>query len=755
MSYSKGLLFTKGALGTVWVAAVRGEAALSREQVACMDIVASVDKILSDVQTPHRILALLLLGIVRIYSKKVEYLYHDCNQLFRSFELRRFAEPSTSTGRSMYGVLKQVKKAVRAGRLGQQDTSKVKKPVHAARTGISGPISSEGLSLTVATEVIVRTSVVVREARAPDDLPTFTIPKRFELDSFDLEIDEDRDDEGVDHHQSACQDILLEDDHHHAPYLYESYQRAICSHADGGSACFMPEYIALPPEMISAISEVNNIPDLSNEGDGHERENQNDDSACFTPVKDVLPPEMEDTVAEVNDPSNKSKRGEKSRRELTREENGGSADSIPLPEIQEGQNPKNVLEDVTTPSLTANNPTIEESEYFETAPPVGEFLEHDPVDHQSLEPPIVSCKTRTTDELSPSTPEPLPEGVPGPPLPRFTVRTPAKSENRVTRKRRRGLYNKEDYIPIDRENNRRVRRATWLLYDEHVVLPNKMLRKAIEDASDLMHQRRKAPHTYLDAWKVAKISSLPDAFMDPIFPYSTWLHPGCNTTPDAPESSCRESVKTRRRLSYKFSESNHSCKDAEDTEQECILDGLRKRKLDELADIQAPGCYIESGHVQDDVCECIDDTAKEKGTQVKGDEHSSVDPLKTGMYESENHAPLHNETLNSALDYIDEDVFMDEEHTRDEVLLSSTRTRKIARCLHQLLLDQKCKQLNNSLSLSQALEGRKRKTSARFFYETLILKSRGLIEVNQELPYDDILVSATPQLEAEFQSSGN
>jgi cohesin complex subunit SCC1 len=42
MFYSKDLLSKKGPLGTVWVAAFCGEAALSRSQVARTDIVASV-----------------------------------------------------------------------------------------------------------------------------------------------------------------------------------------------------------------------------------------------------------------------------------------------------------------------------------------------------------------------------------------------------------------------------------------------------------------------------------------------------------------------------------------------------------------------------------------------------------------------------------------------------------------------------------------------------------------------------------------
>ncbi|RCV34253.1 hypothetical protein SETIT_7G146400v2 [Setaria italica] len=771
MFYSKDLLSKKGPLGTVWVAAFCGEAALNRDQVARTDIVASVDKILSDVQGPHgisqRILAQLLFGIVRIYSKKVYYLYLDCEEI-RSLQLRLCVEPSVLTGGSTRGPLKQANKAVRAGRsvAGHQNTSRVKKPVHAVRTEVSSPVSSEGLSLRVETEVIVRTSVVIREARLPDDLPTFTRPKRFELDSFDLGIAEDTDDEGEDHHQSASQDILLEDERHRVPYFYESYQRASCSY-DVDSTCFMPEYIAVPHEVMLAISEANNILDLSTKGDKPERENQNADSAWFTPVKDVLPPDMMDMVSEATDPSDKSKTRDNSIRDVNMDEtNGGSACSmapIPPQESQEGQNSENI-ENMTCGSLSENNPSIEASgnnsllEKSNTIPPPSaEFPEHDAGEHESPEAPVLSCETGAENELSPSTPEPLPEGVPGPSSSsRFRVRTPAKTEKSQATRKRRVLYNKEDYIPTEREGRRRVRRRlTWPLCDEGTVLPNMIMRAAIEDASDLVQQRRKAPHTHLDTWKVAKVGSLPYTFMDPLIPYKTSTPLACVAAPEAPESLWEGSVKARRRLSYEHTESVHSCKDTGSTERESILDASRKRKLDEGTDFEASvGCHTENGPVQDGVCECNEDTAKEKGPRVEGDEPSSEILPKKGLHESENQISLHNEALNAALDNIDEDI-PNEEPTRDEGLLNSTRTRKIANCLHKLFLDQKSKEGTNTLSLNQVLEGAKRRTAATLFYETLILKSRELVQVNQEQPYADIILSATPQLEAEVQRCGN
>lgn len=127
------------------------------------------------------------------------------------------------------------------------------------------------------------------------------------------------------------------------------------------------------------------------------------------------------------------------------------------------------------------------------------------------------------------------------------------------------------------------------------------------------------------------------------------------TAPEAPESSFKESVKARRRLSYEHSESIHACKDTESTERESILDASRKRKLEEPIDSELlVDCQTESWPVQDEVRACNEDTIKEKSTQVKGDEPSSKVPPKNGLHESENQIPLHIETLNAAVDNTDE-----------------------------------------------------------------------------------------------------
>ncbi|XP_047938215.1 sister chromatid cohesion 1 protein 4-like isoform X2 [Salvia hispanica] len=80
MFYSQFILAKKGPLGTIWIAA-HLERKLRKNQVADTDIGVSVDSILSpDVPIALRLSSHLLLGVVRIYSRKVNYLFDDCSE---------------------------------------------------------------------------------------------------------------------------------------------------------------------------------------------------------------------------------------------------------------------------------------------------------------------------------------------------------------------------------------------------------------------------------------------------------------------------------------------------------------------------------------------------------------------------------------------------------------------------------------------------------------------------------------------------
>ncbi|KAH6812309.1 hypothetical protein C2S53_005920 [Perilla frutescens var. hirtella] len=60
---------------------------------------------------------------------------------------------------------------------------------------------------------------------------------------------------------------------------------------------------------------------------------------------------------------------------------------------------------------------------------------------------------------------------------------------------------------------------------------------------------------------------------------------------------------------------------------------------------------------------------------------------------------------------------------------------------------------SEDLSLKKILNDKPRKICARMFYETLVLKNYGLVDVHQKEPYDDIVLKVTPKLSKE-QFSG-
>lgn len=81
MFYSQIILAKKGPLGKVWLAAHWGDKKLGRPQIFSTDIANSVDSIVNPtVPLALRVSGHLLLGVVRIYSRKVKYLANDCHE---------------------------------------------------------------------------------------------------------------------------------------------------------------------------------------------------------------------------------------------------------------------------------------------------------------------------------------------------------------------------------------------------------------------------------------------------------------------------------------------------------------------------------------------------------------------------------------------------------------------------------------------------------------------------------------------------
>jgi len=87
MFYSQIILAKKGPLGKIWLAA-HWDKKLTKVQIFQTDISKSVDSIVNpSVPLALRVSGHLLLGVVRIYSRKVKYLMHDCTEALVKIKL--------------------------------------------------------------------------------------------------------------------------------------------------------------------------------------------------------------------------------------------------------------------------------------------------------------------------------------------------------------------------------------------------------------------------------------------------------------------------------------------------------------------------------------------------------------------------------------------------------------------------------------------------------------------------------------------
>ncbi|KAK9833545.1 hypothetical protein WJX81_003827 [Elliptochloris bilobata] len=86
MFYSVQILAKKGPLGIIWIAATLDKR-LKRTQVFEANIDTSVDSIINpEAPLALRLSGQLLLGVVKVYSKKVGYLYQDCNDALQKIK---------------------------------------------------------------------------------------------------------------------------------------------------------------------------------------------------------------------------------------------------------------------------------------------------------------------------------------------------------------------------------------------------------------------------------------------------------------------------------------------------------------------------------------------------------------------------------------------------------------------------------------------------------------------------------------------
>ena len=88
MFYSETLLQKTGPLARVWLSA-NLERKLSKTHILQSDLGESIEAIITPSQAPMalRLSGQLLLGVVRIYSRKARYLLDDCNEALMKIKM--------------------------------------------------------------------------------------------------------------------------------------------------------------------------------------------------------------------------------------------------------------------------------------------------------------------------------------------------------------------------------------------------------------------------------------------------------------------------------------------------------------------------------------------------------------------------------------------------------------------------------------------------------------------------------------------
>ncbi|KAJ4973944.1 hypothetical protein NE237_007118 [Protea cynaroides] len=616
MFYAQTLLSRKGPLGTVWVAAYCHKR-LKKDQIAFTDIPSSVDEImLHEVTITYRVLAYLLLGVVRIYSKKVEYLYHDCNEIL--VRMNKFLV-----------------------------------------TGIAKP---------------------QREAMCAQHA-SITLPDRFELDAFDLEVSEDVSRCNI----RSCEEMLEEDEarEHYSLNKYHSsepsFQLNICP------SLYTTFDDTHSPHIRDLDTVVNMGVSLSQNSSNLES-NMKMDQCSQVPQEECQDLNMLGTEVSLDmGPKFDKVHNHAEKTNFTELRQLDIEKLCAFTEDHPG---------VNTPGQT---PRASECPNFGRFGGSEEPLELDPqfdkVDNQTkrikcLEiPPLdIEHNVITDDHQIPFTPDGTQHEsnftcAPGSATPEFmAVPTPAQKEQfRISRKRKH-------------------------VYDSVLVLPNKVVRQSIHNSSGLVTKRTKAPHTAFDVWKTHRISRLRQDFMEPLL---------LGISTELKHLFCESNAKTEGPAEVAVGPS-HSTELGFETPSK--------------SSERRPAFRERS----------VDDSTSVRPVEVPNTSMTQVSSVEKDL------SPTVMEDL--VLDLINEDVSPHEENNQDLDGWTG-RTRLVARYLQKRFLIQKEHKDKENLSLEGVLKGRTRKENARLFYEILVLKTKGFVDVKQENPYGDILLLTTPLLE--------
>ncbi|XP_023544010.1 sister chromatid cohesion 1 protein 2 isoform X1 [Cucurbita pepo subsp. pepo] len=697
MFHSHCTLSRKGPSGAIWVAAYFFKK-LKKSLVIETDIPSSVDKILQDEMNAvtYRVMAYLLLGIARIYSKKVEYLYVDCNKV-----------------------------------------------------------------LTEINEFVVTTK---NSARKEKQTPYYaiTLPKRFELDSFDLGIIEDLTGSNMVCHEEITlkdsmwkNDITLSVDENHgeeftplhsicysddtlfkevfSPHLKDSEMQASSLHHDIVSENFQVsafsdenyeiEVFGIENTHIKAIEQFNEDHRSDEEEMKKEKMLQYEHVVPEASTEMVLTDRFshEETVIvkevsitehlKLSEEDNQSV-GIRSENELEFM-NGGDNISILERSMEK-------LRDNSATLVDSMDINMSWSAQNEPTKLIGTDSEGDTLNFLEMQSPEMEDHdgTRNSLQLSISLDGMFDSKFPdftGTKTPEFTtISTPANKERpRTSRKRK-------------------------CIVDDPIVLSNEKFKRSIYDASNLVSKRSKCPRSGLAVWKASQISTLSFGFSVPLM--------SC-VSPELKSLLSKTLVN--------ISESAELVKSHEN------LDDPSSPAFDMLVKMDSPVTVSKTGeHSNEPEISGSPTTYRSEQTTISVDrasvsEASVLEQLSTSEPQTSDRleqiaiapgTPVRCSTSARLFGSPDSPKvpnskaqlrFCEEDALEPG---SPARTRMVCGCLLQNFRNQRVQTVGEAANLRQLLSRKTRKESAKVFYEILVLKTKNCVDVRQDCAYGDILV---------------
>ncbi|XP_027342226.1 sister chromatid cohesion 1 protein 3 [Abrus precatorius] len=657
MFYSQTFLARKGPLSTVWIAA-HLQNRLKKSHCTATHIPSTVQHIMDPgVPIALRMSGHLLLGVVRIYKMKVDYLLDDSNAvvmaLIKALDSIKFAAPEDARQASFQAI---------------------------------------------------------------------TLPETFNLDAVNLgeEIDKDR---FEDVHMRSFEDITLTDQ----PVIMDQYLA-----------------ISLDEDIMMDSSHTEVLPDS---GAGPMEEDTIPQSASMNfvvGVEDHVPstqresPTIQHTAGDIS--------------------GLGPGDNSPAQVTQ--ANPIEFLRD-------PNNDHIPET------PPVFPNLEdNDVIPNRNHE------QTTTGKDPVPEMIGDLdPQVVSAPSQQHFGPPTPVTSQGGISGAQVGGENISPNFMlrespPVQQPQRRGRKRKQF--FDEPIVLSNRVMRGALNNPRDILRKRREVPSSNLGTWKLNNSRRKEHIFDQPLLTglckdlldisNSEYVH-------SRPNLAISEEDHVDARITKPLSPTNQSPEEPivatpPVTTSDMEIERLRNVAVSSPPAVPVPdvveGDYrspdrrndftMASPHKLGSISVASLRTNIEAETMQTPDLAASPDAheLETmHTLDSDSHLVINSPETNE-LWFLEVDSTTPASSpcgTSGSIDILSGRTGQVAQCLKRLspitpILEDPV----GDLSLNKILEGKTRKVSARMFFEILVLKTHGLVDVQQEEPYGDINLKLTSTL---------